>query len=601
MGLGLERSAERFDDEDDPLVVERMEAPHLAAETSGVERVGRATGLEELTGALGTGDEADARGRLPARAGDATGVVEPQRHVHDAALLVTRPSEVRRALVWPAVDGPVEQHGDRRRAHRMLVDVEPIRRHAGRFVTKSPVPQSPSCKPARTSRGSTLRMDDALQVAAVHGEVVPRVMLLFPSQSYRVEAFVEAARRRHIDLLLATDMPAAFGRLGLPVIGAHFDDPELAASDLARAARGMDIVALIPTNEATAVIGALVAERLGLPHNSAESVHRTRDKRQMRERLAACGVPSPAFRVVEPREQAGDFAPALRFPAVVKPAMLTGSQGVIRVDDEAQLARAVPRVRAIVEKQGGPTREGDGFYRLLVEDYLPGEEVTVEGLMTDGRLEALAIFDKPDPLTGPFFEETIYVTPSRLPPAQQRDVLDVTERAAKALGLTHGPIHAELRTTPERGAFIVEVAARSIGGLCSRVFEFIAGSLEELLLAHAIGAVRDSASSSAPGSYRAAGVMMIPIPRSGVLRGVLGLDEARAVPGIESVKLEVQLGEAIRALPEGNKYLGFIFARGESPEVVLIALRRGHAALQLELSPLLEIVSDGGLGLRGPA
>ncbi len=423
-------------------------------------------------------------------------------------------------------------------------------------------------------------------------------MLLFPSQSYRVDAFVAAAKRRRIDVLLATDLPAAFARLGLPVIGANFDDPEVAALELARAVIDMDVVGLIPTNESTAVIGALVAERLGLPHNSAKSVHRTRDKRQMRERLAACGVPSPAFRIIEAHEQPGDFAHELRFPAVVKPSMLTGSQGVIRVDDQPQLAHAVPRVRAIIEKQGGPTGAGDAFHRLLVEDYLPGDEVTVEGLMTDGRMEALAIFDKPDPLIGPFFEETLYVTPSRLPLAQQHDVIDVTERAARALGLTHGPIHAELRTTPERGAFIVEVAARSIGGLCSRVFEFIAGSLEELLLTHAVGASRAAADSSAHGSYGAAGVMMIPIPRSGVLRGVTGLDEARAVPGIESLKLEVRPGEAIRALPEGNKYLGFIFARGESPDVVTTALRDAHAALQFELSPLLEIVSDGGLGLR---
>ncbi|MEO8798286.1 MAG: hypothetical protein ABI551_10400, partial [Polyangiaceae bacterium] len=200
---------------------------------------------------------------------------------------------------------------------------------------------------------------------------VPQVMLLFPSQSYRLDAFVAAARRCRIDIVLATDLPAAFARLGLPVIGANFDDPEIAASELARAVIDMDIVGLIPTNESTALIGALVAERLGLPHNSAKAVHRTRDKRQMRERLAECGVPSPTFRVVEPDEQPGDFAHEVRFPAVVKPSMLTGSQGVIRVDDEAQLARAVPRVRAIIEKQGGPVRDGEPFYRLLVEDYLP--------------------------------------------------------------------------------------------------------------------------------------------------------------------------------------------------------------------------------------
>jgi biotin carboxylase len=419
-------------------------------------------------------------------------------------------------------------------------------------------------------------------------------MLLFPSQSYRVDAFVTAARQLGIHLVLATDLPAPFERLGPPVVGADFADPEVAASQLAHAAIGAGVSGLIPTNETTAVIAALVAEKLGLPHNSAASVHRTRDKRQMRERLAACGVPSPAFRVVEPHERAHDLLGDVRFPAVIKPSMLSGSQGVIRVDDEVALEHALYRIRAILAKHGGPTREDHAFQRIIAEDYLPGDEVSLEGLMTQGRLDPLAIFDKPDPLTGPFFEETLYVTPSRLPSAQQRDLVNVAERAANALGLTHGPVHVELRTTPERGSFIVELAARSIGGLCSHVFEFVAGSLEELLLAHACGVSR----VREQGSHSAAGVMMLPIPRSGVLRAVTGLDEARAVAGVESVKLGLQPGESIRALPEGDKYLGFIFARGQSPDEVEAALRASHAALHFDLAPLIEIADDGGLGKR---
>lgn len=419
-------------------------------------------------------------------------------------------------------------------------------------------------------------------------------MLLFSSQSYRVDAFVTAAAHVGVDLVLATDLPAPFERLGPPVIGADFTDPEGAASRLADAVRDAGIRGLVPTNETTAVIAALVGDRLGLPHNSAEAVHRARDKRQMRERLAAAGVPSPAFRVVEPHESAQDLLVDVRFPAVVKPSMLTGSQGVIRVDDAAALERALHRVRAILASHGGPAREDPAFHRILVEAYLPGVEVSLEGLMTEGRLDVIAIFDKPDPLTGPFFEETIYVTPSRLSRARQRELVQVAERAANALGLRHGPVHVELRTTPEGGSFIVELAARSIGGLCSRVFEFVAGSLEELLLAHACGLSR----VRVQGSHEAAGVMMIPIPRSGVLRGVTGLDEARAVVGIESVKVGLQPGESIRALPEGDKYLGFIFARGACPDEVEAALRTAHAALAFELSPLLEIVDDGGLGAR---
>jgi hypothetical protein len=240
-------------------------------------------------------------------------------------------------------------------------------------------------------------------------------------------------------------------------------------------------------------------------------------------------------------------------------------------------------VRRILAKHTGDARAHPGFFDVIVEDYLPGREVAVEALMTRGAMTPLAIFDKPDELTGPFFEETLYVTPSRLPPAAQADVLDVAARAARALGLDHGPVHAELRTHEGR-ASVVELAARSIGGLCSQVFRLAAGPLEDVLLAHAAGLPLPARGGDAGG----AGVMMIPIPRSGVLRRVTGVEEARAVPGIEGVTVAIAPGEAIRALPEGSSYLGFIFARGASPEAVEAALREAHGKLGFAWSPLLE-------------
>jgi biotin carboxylase len=265
--------------------------------------------------------------------------------------------------------------------------------------------------------------------------------------------------------------------------------------------------------------------------------------------------------------------------------MLTGSQGVIRADDPDELARAVARVRRILERHGSEARATPGFFDVIVEDYIPGREVAVEALMTNGAMTPLAIFDKPDDLTGPFFEETLYVTPSRLPEADQDAILDVTARAACALGLVHGPIHAELRTEGGR-AQVVELAGRSIGGLCSHVFRLAAGPLEDLLLAHAAGLPLEATMERA--RERAAGVMMIPVPRSGVLKDVGGVEEARAVPGIDGVTIALKPGDAIRALPEGASYLGFIFAQGRSPGDVESALREAHGKLRFSFAPLLD-------------
>jgi biotin carboxylase len=410
-----------------------------------------------------------------------------------------------------------------------------------------------------------------------------RLLLLFPASSYRVEAFLEAAERAGVDLWLGTDLPAAFTRLGRPTLGVDLRAPERAAEEIARVAAETPFAGILATNESTAVVASLAASRLGLPCSGPEAAAAARDKRRMRALFADHGVPSPRHRVLAPDQDPSALAREVRFPCVVKPPMLTGSQGVIRADDPAALARAVALVRRILHRHASDARTDPGFFDVIVEDYLPGREVAVEALMTGGAMTPLAVFDKPDDLSGPFFEETIYVTPSRLPPEALADVLAVTERAARALGLDHGPIHAELRTDGGR-ASVVEVAARSIGGLCSQVFRLAAGPLEDVLLAHAAGLPLPAR----PGRAAAAGVMMIPIPRSGVLRQVTGLDEARAVPGIEGVTLALQPGEAIRALPEGASYLGFMFAHGATPAEVEAALREAHGKLCFTWAPLLE-------------
>jgi biotin carboxylase len=356
--------------------------------------------------------------------------------------------------------------------------------------------------------------------------------------------------------------------------------PERAAGVVASFHRRHPISAVVAVDEETAVVGATVSRALGLPHNAPESAVRARLKHRMREALAGSGVPQPAFRVMQTDEDPHRAAEGTRYPSVLKPVFLAGSRGVVRVDDREGFLARFEWLREFLATDEMRKHGGDDAGLVLVEEYVPGREVALEGLLSAGRLKLLALFDKPDPLEGPFFEETIYVTPSRLPAAEQRLIHEVTSRATEAIGLREGPIHAELRLSRE-GPVVIEVAGRSIGGLCSRTLRFGLGiTLEELILSHALG--RDV--SGLVREAGASGVMMIPIPRGGELAAVEGLDEARAVEGVAEVTITAHPGQTLVPLPEGSSYLGFLFARGGRPEEVERALRESHRRLRFRFA-----------------
>lgn len=410
-----------------------------------------------------------------------------------------------------------------------------------------------------------------------------RIMLLTTPTSYRTPAFLRAAERLGIDVLLITDMPEPLRRSHPSRYAVDFSRPEEAAKELAQLAGDYPVRAVVPVDDAGTILAALVAHRLGLPHNDPDAALAARDKWVMRQRLAAAGIPAPAARAFPALTPARILASQVTFPSVVKPTRLSGSRGVIRVDDQQQLEQALDRVRAILATDGFDLATTP----IVIEPFVPGFEVAVEGLLTDGELTVLAIFDKPDPLDGPYFEETIYVTPSRLSASVQQAIGRVTADAARALGLRTGPIHAELRVN-EAGPWVIEIAGRSIGGLCSTILEFGTGmTLEELILAHAVGDRVESASRR-PG---AVGVMMIPIPHRGIFKGVDGIDRALAVPGITGIEITAKRNHRIVPLPEGASYLGFIFARGDTPDEVETALRIAHANLTIRIAPELPTIS----------
>ena len=407
-----------------------------------------------------------------------------------------------------------------------------------------------------------------------------RVLLLLPTTTYRAPDFLEAAHRLGVDVTVASEEAStleAVNPAGFLTI--DFRDPDAAARKVGEFAREHAIDAVVGVDEDTSVAAAAISRALGLRSNPPEAASAARDKALMRRLLDAAAVPNPRSRVFAIGSDPAAAARAVSYPCVLKPTFLAASRGVIRADDTASFLAAWERIAAILREPDVARKGGASASRILVEDFVPGREVAVEGMLSDGELEVLAIFDKPDPLEGPFFEETIYVTPSRLAERDLAAIRSVTSLGCRALGLRDGPVHAELRVHGGT-ASVIEIAARSIGGLCSRTLKFGAGmSLEELILRHALRLPGDSA----PRDPRAAGVMMIPIPKAGRLESVDGLDEARAVSDVEDVVISAHAGQLLVPLPEGSRYLGFLFSRASTPERAEAALREAHSKLVFDI------------------
>ena len=389
---------------------------------------------------------------------------------------------------------------------------------------------------------------------------------------------MDAAKRLGLDLTVASEIPSSLeSHHPDDLLTVELDDPDAATATVKRFAERCPLTAILGPEDDTAVVAARLSLELGLPGNPLDAVEAARSKILQRERLRDRGVPVPDFTVravdADPRVAAAE-AP---YPCVLKPASLSASRGVIRANDPDEFLAAHARLRSVLETED----EREEHRRYLVEAYVPGREYAVEGLIVEGGLHILAIFDKPDPLEGPFFEETIYVTPSRSDSRVVNSLVDLTGRAAAALGLTRGPVHAELRYN-EDGPWLIELAARPIGGKCSKVIRLgkeSEYSLEDVIVGLSVGILREIPQRES----LAAGVMMIPIPGAGTLEKIEGVEAARAEPGVEDVLITAHRGQLLVPLPEGSRYLGFIFARGETPELVEASLRRAHARLDVAL------------------
>jgi ATP-grasp domain-containing protein/L-aminoacid ligase-like protein len=436
-----------------------------------------------------------------------------------------------------------------------------------------------------------------------------RVLLLATTTGYQTRAFGEAAERLGVDLVFATDRcdvledPWHDGALAI-----RFYDEAASVATILDAAGRTPIDGVIVVGDRPTVIAARVIKALGLAGHPRSAAAVSRNKRATREHLLAAGLPTPSFVDGTPADDPEHFA-SVGFPMVVKPLALSGSRGVMRADDRKELAAALQRIQTLLAEADIQAERHQAHKFVLAEEFIEGREFAVEGLMNHGALDVLAIFDKPDPLNGPFFEETLYITPSNAPPDTRAAIIRTVIDAVKALGLYHGPIHAECRVN-SRGVFVLEVAARPIGGLCARALRFVRResghaahtsggrplrnstgaeiSFEELLLRHALG----EESTGWQRETTASGVMMIPIPKRGIYRGASGLDDARAVPGIVDVRLTAKLDQLLLPLPEGASYLGFIFARANRASDVDVALRTAHARLAFTILPEMRVLQS---------
>jgi hypothetical protein len=419
---------------------------------------------------------------------------------------------------------------------------------------------------------------------------VARLLLFAATTGYQIRVFAEAARRLGVDLTLATDrchvLEDPWGDRAIPVRFGNVQGSLFACLD-AIGDRRFDAVAAV--GDAPAVLAADVASAFDIPFHPPAAVRACHDKHQARRLFQTAGLPVPQFFRVPLTEDPVAVARRAPYPCVLKPLGLSASRGVIRADHPDEFRAAFARIKALLEKTPDIriAREDHSQY-LQVEAYIPGREFAVEGILTHGAPRILAIFDKPDALEGPFFEETIYVTPSRETAAAQQSMREAVERAVRALGLHHGPFHAELRFN-DSGVWMLEVAARPIGGLCSKALRFGTGMpLEELILRHAIG---EDVAALQPADA-ASGVMMIPIPRGGVYEDAAGLDAARDVEGVDDVIITAKMGQILVPLPEGASYLGFIFARGGDPAAVERVLRLAHAKLSFRIATVLHTLGS---------
>jgi biotin carboxylase len=402
------------------------------------------------------------------------------------------------------------------------------------------------------------------------------VLLVAPSGSYRIVPYLNAVQSLGINILVVSNSEHSLVPEVAAGITVDFSNLPQARKTILGAIAKLNILCVLATDDSCVTLCSQIAGVLKLPHNSTAASELTHRKDLARQALRKSGCNTPEFQVIK-LDPSPENLINIEYPVVVKPLSMSGSRGVIRANSDKELIEACRRIDSILEnaKQTGYVRE-----HLLVESYLDGAEFAIEGFMINGKFHLLTIFDKPEPLTGPFFEETYYITPSQLDKNEQRGLIDEIIKCCEAYGLTHGPLHAEARIT-NNGVVLLELAARTIGGQCGQLIEFsLKQKLEELVIQGMCGQLPET-----PGSSEAAGVLMIPVTSSGILRRIEGLTAALQVKHIKDIEIHIREGYELVPLPEGSSYLGFIFAQAPDYTQTYEALKIAYRKLKFVTQP----------------
>ena len=406
------------------------------------------------------------------------------------------------------------------------------------------------------------------------------VILIIPSASYRTGPFMNAIKKLDLKVLVISDKSQVFsGKYPDNLIIINFNHWKDKSVEISKWAKNNGLKAVIGVDEESIVLAANLSNFLNVDHNSIESVLLTKNKYLMRTELKKTGLCSPWFKIFSIYESSNKIINEISFPCVIKPTFLSGSRGVMRVNTKKELSEGIKTLNELLSLDELRKRAGKQSDYIMIEEYIPGKEVAIEGIVSEGKLTMLAIFDKPELLEGPTFEETIIVTPSVLTKKIQYSLLETLQIVVKALGIVKGPVHAEARIN-KNGNYILECASRSIGGLCSKVLEFQGGiSLEELILRAYLG--RNIEKSKLIGNAR--GVMMMPTEKKGILKEIGGVKDALVVNGVTDLQITVKPGEKLQPLPKGDRYLGFIFAEGNNQEFVINALKNAWSKIEIVL------------------
>ena len=408
-----------------------------------------------------------------------------------------------------------------------------------------------------------------------------RLLLVSHHNSYRIAPYIKAALNLGLEVTIASQGKHSLVTEVANGLHIDFDDVNAAHKEILKENQKRPFTGILGSDDQTVELAAYAAKTLKLPHNPPRAALYSHRKDLARAQLSLTGCPVPIHCLLDLNLPVKNQMAGLPWPCVIKPLNMSASRGVIRTNNKDEFITACERLRPII----ADSQEEFEQRHLLIEDYIDGIEIAYEGFLQNGELETITIFDKPDPLTGPYFAETIYVTPTALSDELQLSIKKVIQKACLAYGLRSGAIHAECRIDSENRIWILEVASRTIGGDCARVLDNENFSIEELAILLAIGQPVTPYIAE-----QARGVMMIPIRQKGLLKRVEGLLQASKIKHIDKIDIIIGEGHELIPLPEGNQYLGYIFASAESTEQVTAAIREAYALLKFVTAPVFKII-----------